>query len=292
MENTQFKFLPRFADNKAKQANIVNFLESLDTSKKTDGKINNFEEFFLFSNLYNSCNEIMRNREILNDRDVKTAVHTIVSSSKTSNDLAYVAENIDGVLDSLRSKATSLGTEGNFEKLQETVKVWEETDKKAAKLINDLKSLVDENIEKGYGSKSQIRKFEYTKFEKNTAEVEKMLQDGKTTEEIASALDLRAGYIEKFKSEMIDKILKSSIENIKQKIADNVSRQEIADELKVSKNRLNKFIAEKKLNQITQKPAKDKKAEKVTKPAKATKAAKTATSAEKKSTKKEVTSEK
>ncbi len=271
MENTQFKFLPRYFAQDAKKKNIIAFIESLDTSKKDD-KIAIFEDYFLFGNLYESCNEIMRNKDILANRDIKARVHTVVASTKTSNDLAYVAENIDGVLESLRNQVSTYGTEGDFVKLQEAAKVWEKMNSDTVALVEKLKALIDTNLKKGFGSRQQLKSLEYKTFNDQIAEVEKLLVAGSTPAEVAEKLNVKAGFVEKFSAELIEKTLNQNTANIRTKLSANINRQEIADELKVSRTRLNKFITQKKLAPIAKKkeaPVKQAKKEKNNKETKA-----------------------
>jgi len=247
MATTDFKYLPRFANNESKQKNIVDFIASMNVGKDRDNKINDFGDFFLFNNLYNACSEIIRNEDILADRNIKTNVHTIVSSSKISNDLAYLAENIDGVIESMRDQVAKFGNNNEFDKLTEAAKAWEKATKDTEAQIAKLKDLVDSNLEKGYGSRFQLKKLEKQKFEEKKDEIEKLLTSGKTPSEIANELDIKTGYIMNFESELIENKLKDNIELIKTKIAENVSRADIASELNVSKNRLAKFISSRKL---------------------------------------------
>lgn len=246
MAKTEFKYLPRFADNESKQKNLVDFMASMNVGKKDD-KINDFGDFFLFNNLYNSCAEIMRKKEALADRNIKSTVHTIVSSSKTSNDLAYIADNFDGVIESMREQVAKFGNESDFTKLAEAAKAWEKVNKDAELLSNKLKELVDSNLQKGYGTRYQLKQLERQNFEAKKDEVEELLNSGKTPSEIASTLDLKAGFIMNFESELIERKLNNNITLIKNKIAENVNRADIAEELNVSKNRLSKFISDKKL---------------------------------------------
>jgi hypothetical protein len=269
MAKEQFKFLPRHIDNKVKRKNLIAYLESMDIDKKDD-RINNFEDFFLFSNLYNSCTEIMRNEDALSDRNIKSRVHTIVSSSTTSSDLAYIADNIDGVIGSMREQIAKFGNEDDFEKLGETAKAWEKASEDAKTHIAKLKEIVDTNLKNGFGTRFQLKRLERQEFEEKKDEVEKLLNAGKTPSEIGIELSLKTGYIMNFESELVESRLNTNIELIKTKMVENVSRLDIADELNVTKNRLSKFISDKQLvDAVKKKIEAAKKAEKDTKPKKA-----------------------
>jgi len=255
MEKIKFKFLPRYAAQNAKQDNLVEFMQSMQTGKK-DERIIDFEDFFLFGNIYESCTEIIRNKDLLANRDVKARVHTFVSSTKTSNDLAYVAENIDGVLESLRSHVSIFGNEGDFIKLQEAAKAWEDMNKETETLIKKLKTLIDTNLGKGYGNRQQLKTLEYKTFNDKTDEVQKLLDSGKTVAEITEKLNLKYSLVEKFNSELLDKKLKENSAIIKVKLAENVSRLALAEEMGVTKTRLSKFITTNKLAPVAQPKAK------------------------------------
>ena len=244
-----YKRLPRFASNEAKKRNIVDFIDSMEVTKTKDGKIKDFKDFFLFSNIATSVDEIMRNEDLLDDRNIKTSVHTLVSSSKTSRDLAYIAENIDSVLESIRDQVARFGNESDFKALTEAAKTWEETQKSVETQIEKLKSVIDSSLEKGYGSRFQLRKYEYTKFENNKAEIEKLLNSKKEAAEIADKLGVKIGFIQDLDIELGRKRLEENRDSIKKKLLDSTPRQEIADELRVSKKRLNKFITDNKLDQ-------------------------------------------
>lgn len=255
MATKKFTYLPRFADNESKQKNIVDFIASMNVGKKND-KINDFGDFFLFNNLYNSCAEIMRNEDTLADRNIKSTVHTIVSSSKISSDLAYIAENVDGVIESMREQSSKLGNEGKFDEMSAVAKAWEKMSKDIEVQSKKLKDLIDSNLQKGYGSRYQLKKLEKQKFEANKDKIEELLSSEKSASEIASELDIKPGFIMNFESELIDNKLNSNIALIKTKIAENVSRADIAEEFKVSRKRLANFITEKKLADVAKPKAK------------------------------------
>lgn len=243
----EFKNLPRFAEEKAKQENISGFLGSLNLAKTKDNKIADYADHFMFRNLYTACSQIIRNEDILSDRNIKTSIHTIVSSSSASSDLAYIAENIDGVMEAMRNQVTAYGNDGDFAKLTETAKAWENANKEVESFISKLKTIVDNNLEKGYGSRSQLRRLEYSKFEDKKPEIEKLFMDGKTSSEIAEQLKVKNGMVQNFTSELIGKKLDINLDKIKAQLESNNSRVAIATDLGVSKNRLNKFIAENNL---------------------------------------------
>jgi hypothetical protein len=280
---TNFKRLPRYANNEVKRDNLVEFVSSLEISKRFDKKtkrerIENINEYFLFNNLYNSCSEIIRNENILADRNTKAKVHTLITTSTLSNDLAFIADNVDGVTESLRDKITAFGNESDFTSLKEAAATWENTNKEIASLVEQLRTIVETNLEKGYGSPRQLRAYESKKINDKKDEVKKLyFSDKKTTQEIAEKLSVRHGLVQLVVDELTDEYLLENIDKIKAKLEENISRVDIAKEFKVSRKRLATFITDKKLieekkpvekkdeepKKVTAKKAESKTAEKV-----------------------------
>jgi hypothetical protein len=247
---TTFKHLPRFADSKVKKENLIDFVSSLEVSKKFDKKakkerIVNIEEYFLFNNLYNSCSEIIRNENVLADRNTKANVHTLITTSSLSNDLAFIAENIDGVTDSMRSKIATFGNESNFELLTQAAKSWEETSKQVSSLVEQLRTIVETNLEQGYGSPRQLRAYQSKKLNNKREDVKKAyFEDKKTTKEIAEQIGVRHGLVQLLVDELIDEHLHEKTDEIKKRLEENISRSDIATEFRTSRKKLAKFIAD------------------------------------------------
>ncbi|WP_457748761.1 hypothetical protein [Sulfurimonas sp.] len=268
-----FKRLPRFAKNETKRENLIEYISSLDVSKKFDKKtkrerIGNTNEYFLFNNLYNSCSEIIRNENILADRNTKAKVHTLITTSGLSNDLAFIADNIDGVTESLRTKITAFGNESDFASLKEAATAWEDTSKEITSLVEQLRTIVETNLEKGYGSPRQLRSYESKKINDKKDDVKKLyFSDGKTTQEIAEKFGVRHGLVQLLVDELIDEHLIENADKIKAKLEENISRNDISKEFKTSRKKLAAFIAEKKLveeKKPAEKKEEPKKAEKTT----------------------------
>ena len=250
---TDFKYIPRYADNTEKRENIVGFINSLEISKKYDkntkrDRIVNIPEYFLFSNIYNSCSEIIRNESVLADRNAKARVHTLVTTSSLSDDLAFVASNIDGVAEALRMKVTAFGNESDFESLKKAVDTWEKTNKEITSVVEQLRNIVETNLEQGYGSPRQLRAYENKKVDENAESIKKLFFiDGKTEQEIAEQFGVRTGLVQVAIQDLTDEYLLENIETIKEKLAQNTPRADIAKDLKVSKKKLAAFITDKKL---------------------------------------------
>jgi len=250
---TDFKYIPRYADNNEKRENLVVFLNSLEISKKYDtntkrDRIVNVPEYFLFSNIYNSCSEIIKNESVLADRNAKARVHTLVTTSNLSDDLAFIASNIDGVAEALRMKVTTFGNENDFESLKKAVDTWEKTNKEIISVVEQLRNIVETNLEQGYGSPRQLRAYENKKVDENLESIKKLFFiDGKTEQEIAEQLGVRPGLIKVAVIELADQHLLENIEAIKEKLMQNTPRADIAKDLRVSKKKLAAFIADKKI---------------------------------------------
>lgn len=248
-----FKRLPRFADSRKKQENLIEYVSSLEVSRTFDKKIkkdriNNISEYFLFNDIYGSCAEIIRNENVLADRNVKTRVHTLVTTSNLSDDLAFIADNIDGVSESLRDQITAFGNESDFESLKKTAGAWEKTSKEINSLVDQLKKIVETNLEQGYGSPRQLRTYESKKINDKKDEVKKLyFNDGKTTQEIAEKFGVRHGLVQLLIDELANEYLVENIDKIKEKLDANISRNDIAKEFKTSRKKLASFIDDKKL---------------------------------------------
>lgn len=295
-----FKRLPRFAKNEAKQGNLVEYISSLEVSKTFDKKtkrerINNISEYFLFNNLYNSCAEIIRNENILADRSTKARVHTLVTTSNLSDDLAFIADNIDGVTESLREKITAFGNESDFESLKKTAGAWEETSKEIASLVEQLKTIVETNLEQGYGSPRQLRSYESKKINDKRDEVKKLyFSDDKTTQDIAEKIGVRHGLVQLLIDELMEEHLAENIEKIKERLDENISRNDIAKEFKTTRKKLAAFIDDKELakkkDETVEKKA-ESKTETTVKPKSTTAKTATKTTAKKTTAKKTETTE-
>ena len=251
---TKFERLPRFAKNEKKQTNLTKFIASLEVSKKIDEKtkkerIVNFEEYFLFNSIYNSCSEIIRNENLLSDRNIKTRVHTIVTTSNLSDDLAFIANNIDGVTESLRNKVAEFGNANDFTALKEAATAWEKTSKEVATSVEKLRVIVETNLDKGYGSPRQLRAYESKKINAKKDEVKKLyFEEDKTTKEIAETYKVRHGLVQLLVDELIDEKLLQNIDSIREKLAEkSISRNDLAKEFKTSRKKLATFIEENEL---------------------------------------------
>ncbi|WP_152184450.1 hypothetical protein [Sulfurimonas indica] len=244
----KFKYIPRFADNTEKRDNLVEFISSLEVSKTYDTKakrerIDNIQEYFLFSSLYRSSEEIIRNEDIITDRNANARVHTLVTTTKLSDDLAFIAGNIDGVIDSLRTKVTTSGNESDFKALNQAVKIWEDTNKKVTAAAEQLKTIVEANLEQGYGSSRQLRAYESKKINEKIDEIKKLFfTDNKTTQEIADTYGVRHGLVQVIVAELIEENLLNNIEVIREKIASGVKRDELVKEYKTSKKKMTEFV--------------------------------------------------
>ncbi|WP_294965630.1 hypothetical protein [Sulfurimonas sp.] len=247
MANKEFKNLPRNVSHVDKMKNVTDFLGSLNVSLDSKEKIENYSDYYLFQNLYNSISEIMRNKDLLDDRNIKTNVHTIVSSSSSTNDLAYIAGNLDSVMDSMRSQISFQGTAGDFKKVTETAASWEKANKESTAHVEKLKTIVDTNLKKGFGSRFQLRKLDYATFEENKPQIEILLNSGKSIDDVVTELKIKKNLVEDFSIKLDGKRLNENIESIKEKISENISRVDIAAEYKVTKSRLNKFLTANKL---------------------------------------------
>ena len=249
----EFKYVPRFAENEVKRDNLVDFLSSLEISKKYNEKlqrerIENFPEYFLFSNIYRSCSEIIRNESVLEDRNVKARVHTLVTTSSLSEDLAFIAGNVDGVTESLRNKITSFGNEGDFDSLKKAATTWEKTDKEISSMVDKLRTIIQNNLEQGFGTPRQLRDYENTKLQNATDEVKTLyFEKEKTIQEISEHFKVRQPLVQDLVFELIEENLLENIEDIQSKLNDGVNRNDLAQAYKTSRKRIGAFIEKNKL---------------------------------------------
>lgn len=245
---TEFKYIPKYGTNIAKQTNIVNFLQSLNVKKSNDRKIENYNDFFLFQHLYTSSSEIIRNEEILSNKNIKSRVHTLITTSKASDNLAFIAANIDGVIDSLRTNVMSFGNDSNFENMDKATITWKKTNKEVETLVKKLKEIIENNLKDGYGNRYQLKRYESKKLDENKDEILKLFfNENKTAEDISEKLTIKKNVLDEHINKLIDANLLKNKDTIIKRIESGDKRIDIASDYKASKNKLNKFFSANKI---------------------------------------------
>lgn len=242
-----FKRFGRFEPSIDKSKELVKTLQSLNLKVDENDRPLNYEDMKLSSRIYEAALEIIMNEDVLNDRTIKAGVQTIVTTSAVSRDVAYIAENIDGILESMRNKVTECGDGNDFAELTKTAKEWETAHKEVSAAVEKLKKLIDTSIEKGFGTRRQLSRAASERFKVNIPEIEKMIDAGTAPDEVAEKFNVRVSHVENHISQYTNQKLIENKTMIAEKIKENVARTTIAEELKVSHKKLNAFIAEHKL---------------------------------------------
>lgn len=259
---SELNYAPKYAQPKTKQEDLVEYISSLDTSSRKNKKtkkeqFNNFDDIVVLNALHSACKTISNRSSSITDRDERAKVQTVVTSSNLSQKLAFITANVDGITESIKKNVTQLGNAGDFTAFGEAAKVWEKTNKDIEDLAEKLVKIINANLEKGYGSPSQLRAYQYKKVNDSKDEIKKaLLVDKKPVEEIAKAHSVSTGVIMNIAEEITNENLKANTEDIKAKINEGVSRADIATEYAVSKKRLATFIKD---NKLGNEPAKQEK---------------------------------
>lgn len=220
----ELRRLPKYAQPSEKQKALIAFIESLDLSTKPHPttkkpQLVNYADYITLNAMFNSCNIIAEKQADLSDRDVKAKAQTLVTSSMLSQNLAFIAGNVDGIIESMKNNIAIFGNEGNFASLTQAAEAWKSTSEEITKLAEQLKTKIEENLEKGYGTSQQIKAYNKQKSLEKKDEIKDLFfAKKKTVDEIATKLKIKDTFIQTVVNDLIDENIKENIKTSRNKL--------------------------------------------------------------------------
>ena len=238
----------RNATESEKKNNIINFLKELDVSRNNEtNRINNIEDFLIFKPILRAIEEIERNKTDILNFDTDARVHTFVTTSTSSTNLAHVAQNVDGVFETLIKNSTKLGSDGDIESSIANLKVLESGTKEVVKASQTVFKFITSQLEKGNATRFQLRNYEIEKAFNEQDKIVSALVAKKSIVAIADELSLDEFAVRMVKGRSSQELLLTQKDEIQKRLDEKVSKKSICNEFDVQGKELNIFIKEQNL---------------------------------------------
>jgi DNA-binding CsgD family transcriptional regulator len=169
----------------------------------------------------------------------------INSKSESAQKALFVARNIDGVLESSIANIVSSAT---FSDITLAIKALEAKGDFEGKIVKSLDALykdVSTQLDNGIGTRYQLLTYNRDKAREQLSTIIKLLEAGKTIEEISTELNISVPGIKSIeneaKAEIDKKIIEAKKAEIKKDIDAKKTYKEIAEKLGVDANRLTAY---------------------------------------------------
>ena len=185
-------------------------------------------------------------------RNLDKTVSFVVCSTNSQRELAYIASNIEGILESIKSGLDrSMNLNGTQDDMIKLIETHHKLTNQLADSTEKLSTLVNDSLKDGYGSREQQERYTSTIIEYN---IEKIIADiisGKSLEEISTELNvIPRNFISNLnKAGLKNKLILDKKEFITTKIKDGVGHSKILKELNFHEEFLNETSLRTYINQ-------------------------------------------
>ena len=177
----------------------------------------------------------------------------LTSSSELVQKAAFIARNIDGVVLSIQNETDRFRSTGDFENAISVLQEQKSLTDRIVESIETLNKLIDEQLEKGTGTRFQLRQYHREKAESNIEKIAELLKAKKTNTEIADSLKIDLIALKDVKGEAEKIVIKESLDEIEKQIDARKTFAEIAVEMNVEVNRLRSIANENDIKEFNEK---------------------------------------
>ncbi len=177
----------------------------------------------------------------------------LTSSSELVQKAAFIARNIDGVVLSIQNETDRLRSGGDFESAINAMQEQKSLTESIVKSIETLNKLINQQLEKGVGTRFQLRQYNKEKAENSIEKIAELLKAKKTNAEIAETLKIDLNALKEVKGESEKIVIRESLDAIKKQVDSRKTFADIAVEMNVDVNRLRSIAAENEIKEFNEK---------------------------------------
>lgn len=185
-------------------------------------------------------------------RNLDKTVSFVLCSTNSQRELAYIASNIEGILESIKTSLDrSMNSSGTQKDMIELVETHHKLTNQLTDSTEKLSTLVNDSLKNGYGSREQQERYTSTIIEDNMEKITTDIISGKSLEEIAKELKvIPRNFISNLnKAGLKNKLVLDKKEFITTKIKENVEHSKILEELNFHEEFLNETSLRTYINQ-------------------------------------------